>query len=106
MEIRIYTDRNGKAPFTEWINALKDMKARAIIRAKLVQLEGGNFGDFKPLRDGVQELRIHYGPGYRVYVSRQGPVLVLLLCGSDKSSQSRSINEAIANLNDWKARGL
>ena len=106
MELRIYTDSNGKAPFTEWLNALKDIKARAIIRAKLIQAGSGNFGDFKPLRDGVQELRIHYGPGYRVYLSRQGPVLVLLLCGSDKSNQSRSINQAIANLNDWKARGL
>jgi len=84
---------------------LRDIRARAIIRAKLIQVEGGNFGGYKPLRDGVQELRIHYGPGYRVYFSRQGPVLVLLLCGSDKSNQSRSIDEAIANLNDWKARG-
>ena len=57
------------------------------------------------MRDGVQELRIDHGPGYRVYFSRQGQVLVLLLCGSDKSEQSREITRAIAYLNDWKERG-
>lgn len=56
------------------------------------------------MRDGVQELRIDHGPGYRVYLSRQGPVLVLLLCGSDKSSQTRTIERAIEHLNDWKQR--
>ena len=59
----------------------------------------------QPLRDGVQELRIDHGPGYRVYLSRQGPVLVLLLCGSDKSDQNREIEKAIGYLNDWKERG-
>jgi putative addiction module killer protein len=59
----------------------------------------------QPLRDGVQELRIDYGPGYRVYLSRQGPVMVLLLCGSDKGDQNKAINQAIEHLNDWKQRG-
>jgi putative addiction module killer protein len=62
-------------------------------------------GDCKPLRDGVQELRIDHGPGYRVYLSRQGPVLVLLLCGSDKGDQGRAIVQAIEYLADWKQRG-
>jgi putative addiction module killer protein len=57
------------------------------------------------LRDGVQELRIDYGPGYRVFLSRQGPVLVLLLCGSDKGDQNRVIRQAIEYLADWKKRG-
>jgi len=57
------------------------------------------------VRDGVQELKIDYGPGYRVYLSRQGAVLVLLLCGSDKTAQSRAIKLAIDYLNDWKQRG-
>lgn len=104
MEIRIYTDDSGYAPFTDWLGALKDVQARAIIRARLTKVQGGNFGDCKPLRDGVQELRIDYGPGYRVYLSRQGPVVVLLLCGSDKSEQDRAIRRAIANLDDWKQR--
>lgn len=62
-------------------------------------------GDCKPLRDGVQELRIDHGPGYRVYLSRQGVMPVLLLCGSDKGNQRREIANAIAYLNDWKERG-
>lgn len=78
---------------------------RARIRARLARVEAGNLGDCKPLRDGIQELRIDHGPGYRVYLSRQGPVLLLLLCGSDKRYQDREINRAIACLNDWKQRG-
>lgn len=69
------------------------------------RVRGGNFGDCKPLRDGVQELRIDFGPGYRVYLSRQGPVLVLLLCGSGKGDQDRAIRQAIEYLEDWKQRG-
>lgn len=103
-ELRIYTNLQGKAPFTTWLNKLCDSRARATIRAKLIQVEAGNIGDLKALRNGVQELRIHYGPGYRVYLSRQGDRVILLLCGSDKSHQSRSIEQAIAYLNDWKLR--
>jgi putative addiction module killer protein len=103
--IRIYTDSQGHAPFEYWIEALPDRLARAKIRARLARVEAGNFGDCKPLREGVQELRIDYGPGYRVYLSRQGSVLVLLLCASDKSTQDREIDKAIAYLNDWKQRG-
>ncbi len=88
-----------------WLDDLKDVRARAQIRARLARVASGNFGDCKPLRDGVQELRVDYGQGYRVYLSRQGPVLVLLLCGSDKGDQSKAINQAIEYLNDWKQRG-
>jgi putative addiction module killer protein len=105
MEIRIYTDSEGYAPFLYWLGALPDRLARAKIRARLARVEAGNLGDCKPLREGVQELRIDHGPGYRVYLSRQGPVLVLLLCGSDKGDQSREIEKAIGYLNDWKQRG-
>ena len=105
MEIRIYTDSDGQAPFVQWIDALTDRTARARIRARLARVEAGNMGDCKPLRDGVQELRIDKGPGYRVYLSRQGPVLVLLLCASDKADQDRAIRQAIEYLSDWKQRG-
>ena len=105
MDIRIYTDSEGNQPFDEWLLALRDVKARATIRARLERVRAGNFGDCKPLRCGVQELRIDLGPGYRVYLSRQGTVLVLLLCGSDKSDQDRAISQAIDYLNDWKERG-
>ena len=88
-----------------WLEALKDLRAKAQIQARMVRVAAGNFGDCKPLRDGVQELRIDYGPGYRVYLSRQGPILVLLLCGGDKADQSRDIERAIEYLKDWKERG-
>lgn len=101
MDIRIYTDRQGHAPFEHWLETRLDRQARA----RLARLQAGNCGDCKSLREGVQELRIDHGPGYRVYLSHQGSVLVLLLCGSDKSAQDREIAKAIAYLNDWKQRG-
>lgn len=105
MELRYYRDAQDRAPLTQWLDDLKDIRARAQIRARLARLRTGNFGDCKPLRDGVQELRIDHGPGYRVYLSRQGLVLVLLLCGSGKGDQDRAIKQAIDYLNDWKQRG-
>ena len=105
MELRIYADAQGAAPFEKWLRDLKDSVARAKIRGRLERVRTGNFGDCKPLREGVQELRIDYGPGYRVFLSRQGPVVVLLLCGSHKSDQGRAINQPVAYLNDWKQRG-
>lgn len=105
MEIRIYADASGRYPFEEWLNGLKDIKARARIRARIVQIEAGNFGDCKSLREGIQELRIDHGPGYRVYLSRQGKITVLLLCGSNKRDQDRAIEKAIGYLKDWKRWG-
>ncbi|MEY4524108.1 MAG: hypothetical protein RIR27_1184 [Pseudomonadota bacterium] len=105
MEIRFYMNSSTKCPFEEWLGSLKDSKARMRVRARIARLEVGNFGDCKGLRDGVQEIRIDYGPGYRVYLSRQGKVIVLLLCGSDKSEQDRAIEKAIDYLKDWKRRG-
>lgn len=105
MDIRIYRDSAGHTPFTRWIETLADQRGRAAIKARLLRVQAGNMGDCKPLRDGVQELRIDHGPGYRVYLSRQGPVLVLLLCGSDKNDQDRTIAKAVEYLADWKQRG-
>lgn len=105
MELRSYTTEEGRSPFEEWLKALRDVQARARIRARLARVQAGNFGDCKPLRDGVQELRIDHGPGYRVYLSRQGDVWVLLLCGSDKSEQDKAIRQALRYLEDWKQRG-
>ena len=105
IETITYQDSNGHKPYADWLGSLTDKQARARILVRVNRMAAGNFGDCKPLRDGVQELRIDYGPGYRVYLSRQGPVLVLLLCGSDKSDQNRAIKQAIDYLNDWKERG-
>ncbi|MCI4430032.1 MAG: type II toxin-antitoxin system RelE/ParE family toxin [Burkholderiales bacterium] len=105
IELRTYVTADGRAPFGEWMAELRDVQARARIRARLVRVQLGNFGDFRPLREGVQEMRIDHGPGYRVYLSRQGPMVVLLLCGSDKGGQAAAIKQAVAYLNDWRKRG-
>jgi putative addiction module killer protein len=105
MRLVVYTDQAGKVPFRDWLQALQDRQARVRITARLARVEAGNFGDCKPLRDGVQELRVDHGPGYRVFLSRQGPITVLLLCGSDNSDQDRAIRQAIDYLTDWKQRG-
>ena len=105
IEIRAYQDTAGSKPYADWLEGLTDNKTKARIVARVNRIAAGNFGDCKPLRDGVQELKIDFGPGYRVYLSKQGPVLVMLLCGGDKCDQSRDIERAIAYLKDWKQRG-
>lgn len=105
IETKTYQDSNGRKPYVEWLDSLTDKQTKARILVRVNRMAAGNFGDCKPVRDGVQELRIDHGPGYRVYLSRQGPVMVLLLCGSDKGDQDRTIKQAIDYLNDWKQRG-
>jgi putative addiction module killer protein len=105
IEAKTYQDSNGRKPYVEWLDSLTDKMAKARILVRVNRMAAGNFGDCKPVRDGVQELKIDHGPGYRVYLSRQGPLLVLLLCGSDKGDQDRAIKQAIDYLNDWKQRG-
>lgn len=80
--------------FVEWLSALRDLEARARIVARIRRLELGNPGDSKSVGEGVVEMRIAYGPGYRVYFTRQGQTVVILLCGGDKSSQRRDIAAA------------
>lgn len=80
--------------FDDWLTGLRDSTARARITARLVSLELGNLGDAKTVGERVSELRIHTGPGYRIYFSRQGETVYLLLCGGDKSSQQRDIKHA------------
>jgi putative addiction module killer protein len=94
-EIRIYATSDGEEPFTEWELGLKDRMARARIRACIGRLRLGNFGDSKRVGE-VFELRVHVGPGYRVYYGREGTDVGILLCGGDKGSQSRDIERAEA----------
>ena len=98
-EIRRYRTAGGREPFSEWLSGLRDRQAHARILVRLERLELGNFGDCKPVGGGVQELRIDWGPGYRVYFGQDGPVVVLLLCGGDKATQRRDIRQAKAY---WK----
>jgi putative addiction module killer protein len=80
--------------FQKWRRKLRDAKARAAIAARIARLEVGIVGDAKAVGGGVMEMRIHYGPGYRVYFIRRGSEIVILLCGGDKASQSRDIEAA------------
>ena len=80
--------------FREWLDGLSDTRAQARIASRLLRLEAGLFGDTKTVHDGVSELRIDYGPGYRVYFTVRGRIVVILLCGGDKRSQKRDITRA------------
>lgn len=80
--------------FDQWLRTLADLKARARILARLESARLGNLGDVKSVGDGVREMRVHVGPGYRVYFAQRGRVVLLLLCGGSKSSQSRDIARA------------
>lgn len=80
--------------FNAWLTRLKDKLARAIILRRLDRIAMGNFGDAKPVGDGVSEFRIDHGPGYRVYFVRRGETLIVLLCAGDKGSQARDIARA------------
>ena len=87
--------------FAKWIDGLRDLRARARIQARIERLAAGNPGDVKPVGEGVSELRLDYGPGYRVYYKRRGRTLIVLLAGGDKSTQAKDIKTALR-----LARGL
>jgi putative addiction module killer protein len=93
-KVLVYSTRDGRCPFDEWLLALKDVRAIDKVDARVARLRAGNFGDCKPVGEGVLELRVHYGPGYRIYCGRRGRAVVLLLCAGDKQSQSRDIARA------------
>lgn len=101
-ELEFYRTQNGRVPFTDWFESLRDQKTRTRIRGRLTRLEVGNFGDCQSVGGGVFELRIHFGPGYRVYFSEVRDTLILLLCGGDKSSQQRDIERAKTYWQDYK----
>lgn len=81
--------------YAKWLDELKDIRARARIQVRVERLAAGNPGDVKPVGEGVSELRIDYGPGYRVYFTRQGRQVVILLAGGDKSTQVTDIKTAL-----------
>ena len=103
-EIRHYVSRAGKDVFDDWLSALADRRAQAKIATRIDRLAAGNFGDCKPLRQGVCELRIDWGPGYRIYYAMIGKVCVLLLCGGGKRTQSADSGRAVEYFNDYKER--
>jgi putative addiction module killer protein len=104
IEIRRYTTAGGRDIFGEWLANLGDLKARARIAVRIDRLAGGNFGDWNSIGEGLHELRIDYGPGYRVYYGKIETARVLLLCGGDKRKQSADIKKARAYWKDYKKR--
>ena len=104
IQILQYVTSDGVNVYDDWMRRLKDKRALAILAARLERLAEGNFGDCKPVGRGVLELRIHYGPGYRLYLAKLRETCVLLLCGGDKRHQSTDITRAIEYLADYRRR--
>lgn len=90
------------ATFDRWLEDLKDIHAKARIEMRIRRLGLGNAGDAKPVGEGLSELRIDYGPGYRVYFMQRGRVMIVLLCGGDKSTQARDIKRARTIASEWE----
>lgn len=88
--------------FQAWLSGLHDLRATARIQMRIDRLADGNPGDVKPVGQGLSEMRINYGPGYRVYFINRGGIVVILLCGGDKGSQARDIETAKTMANEWK----
>jgi putative addiction module killer protein len=87
--------------FARWLRGLRDLRAKAIVQARVERLISGNPGDVRPVGAGVSELRINFGPGYRVYFQQRGAVLIILLAGGDKSTQPKDIRTAIDLANSY-----
>ena len=100
-EIEIYQGEHDNPPFTFWLDRIQDKKARATILMRLSRLRLGNLGDSKSVGSSIYELRIHYGPGLRIYYSKVGTKIVLLLCGGSKKSQVKDIARAKSYLKDY-----
>jgi putative addiction module killer protein len=103
-ELRRYRTVAGDEPFTRWLARLRDRHAGARILVRLERLALGNLGDTRFLRDGVSELRVDWGPGYRVYFGRDGKTVIVLLCGGDKRRQDADVERAVALWREYESR--
>lgn len=103
-EIRHYLTADQKDPYLDWMRVLRDTTAKIAIDRRMNRIEHGNFGDHRFCRDGVWELRIDVGAGYRIYYAIVGKQVVLLLCGGDKRRQVADINRACKYWQDWQMR--
>ena len=102
IDLVLYTRDDGRCPFDEWLSELRDKVAQARILNRMRQIEAGNLGDCASVGEGVLELRVHIGAGYRIYCGRSGANVVILLCGGDKSSQAKDIERAKGFWATWK----
>ncbi|MBI1732671.1 MAG: type II toxin-antitoxin system RelE/ParE family toxin [Gammaproteobacteria bacterium] len=104
MELRHYVTASGTDVIQEWVDGMRDLRARVAIQRRISRLILGNFGDHSYCRDGIHELRIDVGPGYRVYYARDGATVTILLCGADKRTQTRDVDRAIEYWRDYQRR--
>ncbi|GAB1539152.1 hypothetical protein NUACC21_18170 [Scytonema sp. NUACC21] len=103
-DIRRYITSDGRVPFAEWLESLRDGKAKTIIEKRLNRVSLGNFGNYRSVGEGVCELKINFGCGYRIYFGQIGTAIVLLLCGGDKSTQEQDILKAIEFWKEFRSR--
>jgi putative addiction module killer protein len=101
-EIRNYITPDGKEPFAEWLDSLRDLRVRVKIEKRLEQVALGNLGNYRTVGEGVCEFKINYGAGYRVYFGQTGSTIILLLCGGDKSTQQQDILKARKYWRDYE----
>lgn len=104
MDILHYLMESGRDLYQDWLDGLKDIRARVAVQRRVDRLAAGNYGDHEFCREGVWELRVDVGAGYRVYYAQAGRKIVLLLCGGDKQSQQADINRAVKCWNDYQRR--
>lgn len=100
--VLVYLDERGHEPYTDWLESLRHQKTRERIKVRIRRLESGLYGDSEPVGEGVSELRLFFGPGYRVYFGEDEDNVVILLCGGDKGSQNRDIKIAKEYWKEYK----
>jgi putative addiction module killer protein len=103
-ELKRYITSDGRIPFAEWLDSLQNAKTKTIIDKRLSRVSTGNFGNYRSVGEGVCELKIDYGPGYRIYFGQVGTTIVLILCGGDKSTQDQDICTAIEYWAEYRRR--
>ena len=101
-EAYLYETESGQCPFEEWLESLKDRRGSAKVRARIARLRAGNLGQCESVGQGVMELKIDFGPGYRVYFGQVGHAIVILLCGGDKGTQAKDIRLAQGYWADYR----
>ena len=104
MRILHYLSSEGRNPYRDWLDRLRDMKAGVAVLRRVERLKSGNFGDCSFCREGVWELRVDIGAGYRVYYARAGKEVILLLCAGSKNTQDADIDRAVRHLQDYQRR--
>ena len=104
IEIRDYLTSDGRSPFVDWLHDLRDNQTQARVLVQINRMRLWNFGDCKTLSEGIFELQAPFGPGYRIYFTRKGQAVVLLLCGEDKGSQAKDIERARRYWKDCRSR--